>query len=552
MTPLLSVIVPNFNYARFLRACLDSALALEYEPKEIIVVDDGSTDDTRKTLARFPRVRSIHQENQGLSAARNTGLKWATGEIIAYTDSDCFADPDWLTHLVYQLQRTDAAAVGGPNLTPDDGRLAACIAACPGQPTHVLESDQQAEHIPGCNMAFHRDALEQIHGFDPQFRKAGDDVDVCWRLQQAGEWITFAPGAFVWHHRRQGPSAYLKQQAGYGEAEALLHFKHPDRFNRKGESKWRGVLYGMSLQGVRVGRPLIYCGTFGSGLFQCLYQPPSAHWAMLPTTFEWHLAAGATAIAGFAWPVLWVVALAMILLSVMVSGLQAYQASVAKQHDGLMSRLVVFAFSYLQPLVRSFRRYRTRLFYFHPAASAPWLTKTTSLQFPISGRQTTAYWSETGRDRLEMLDRAVSFLSQHHWGRIVDSGWTDWDLRVYCHPLTYLQVRTTQENHGGNKRLIRVHQQMRIRDFTLVATGMIVLAVFLLSRTHPMMAGVTFGVGLLVAIVLWLRCTRLAGKAAALFNHVADELGMIRCVPSQSVATNTLEVNDEACLETSC
>ena len=130
--------------------------------------------------------------------------------------------------------------MGGPNLTPDDGWLAACIAASPGQPAHVLEGDQVAEHVPGCNMAYRREALEGIGGFDTTYRKAGDDVDVCWRLQIANQWITFAPGAFVWHHRRQTVRTYLRQQAGYGEAEALLWFAYPDRFNRRGESKWRG------------------------------------------------------------------------------------------------------------------------------------------------------------------------------------------------------------------------------------------------------------------------------------------------------------------------
>src|SRR5207247_7695230 len=116
----------------------------------------------------------------------------------------------------------DAVAVGGPNLTPEDGWLAGCVAASPGQPMHVLESDQVAEHIPGCNMAFRREALEAINGFDPVYRKAGDDVDVCWRLQQAGYWITFAPGASVWHHRRRNPRSYLKQQAGYRPDRAPL------------------------------------------------------------------------------------------------------------------------------------------------------------------------------------------------------------------------------------------------------------------------------------------------------------------------------------------
>src|SRR5947209_20275937 len=187
---------------------------------------------------------------------------------------------------------------------------------------HVMESDQVAEHIPGCNMAFRREALEAINGFDPQYRKAGDDVDVCWRLVQAGYWITFAPGALVWHHRRQTPRAYLRQQAGYGEAEALLRFKHPDKFNSRGNGKWRGVLYGPSLQGLRLDGAIIYRGTFGTGLFQCVYQPGPAHWAMLPCTLEWHLLAGLVGLAALFWPLAWFAVAGLLSLSLTVAALQ--------------------------------------------------------------------------------------------------------------------------------------------------------------------------------------------------------------------------------------
>ncbi|HXG08646.1 MAG TPA: glycosyltransferase [Gemmataceae bacterium] len=319
--PRVSVVVCSYNGGRTLAQCLQSLLTLDYPDYEVIVVDDGSTDDTPAILERFPTVRTIRQSNRGLGAARNAGLRAATGAVIAYTDSDCFADADWLTHLIAQLAHSGAAAVGGPNLSPEDGWLAACVAAAPGQPTHVLESDQVAEHVPGCNMAFRREALEAINGFDPQYRKAGDDVDVCWRLQQAGYWITFAPGAFVWHHRRQSPRAYLRQQAGYGEAEALLQFKHPDKFNGRGDGKWRGVLYGASLRGLHLGRPIIYRGTFGTGLFQCLYQPGPAHWAMLPSTLEWHLAAALAGLAGLFWPPAWLAVAVMLGLSLAVAAL---------------------------------------------------------------------------------------------------------------------------------------------------------------------------------------------------------------------------------------
>src|SRR5439155_27139346 len=141
-----------------------------------------------------------------------------------------------------------------------------------------------------------------------------------------GYWITFAPGAFVWHHRRQNPRAYLRQQAGYGEAEALLRFKHPAKFNGRGDGKWRGVLYGSSLRGLRLSDAIIYRGTFGTGLFQCIYQPAPAHWAMLPSTLEWHAVVALVAFAAFFWPPALLLAGAMLGLSLGVAAVQAAQA----------------------------------------------------------------------------------------------------------------------------------------------------------------------------------------------------------------------------------
>ncbi|HZD40562.1 MAG TPA: glycosyltransferase, partial [Terriglobales bacterium] len=272
--PKVSVIVCAYNAERTMTRCLDSLEKLNYPNYEVIVVNDGSTDSTREICERYGYIRLINQDNEGLSAARNVGLKAATGEIVAYTDSDCMADPDWLTYLVERFQSSSFGAVGGPNLPPPDNSLvASCVAVSPGAPAHVLLDDEVAEHIPGCNMAFRREALEAIHGFDPIFRAAGDDVDLCWRLQNKGYKIGFSPAAVVWHFRRNTVRDYIKQQKGYGKAEALLYFKHPYRFNVLGQSRWFGRIYGdistflLSLQ------PRIYSGVFGRGLFQTLYQP---------------------------------------------------------------------------------------------------------------------------------------------------------------------------------------------------------------------------------------------------------------------------------------
>ena len=108
--------------------------------------------------------------------ARNAGLRAGTGEIVAFIDDDAFADQHWLHFLALAFRRSSHVAFGGPNVAPDDGFMAAAVARAPGGPCHVMLSDDVAEHIPGCNMAFRRDKLIEIGGFDPQFRVAGDDV----------------------------------------------------------------------------------------------------------------------------------------------------------------------------------------------------------------------------------------------------------------------------------------------------------------------------------------------------------------------------------------
>jgi GT2 family glycosyltransferase len=527
--PRVSVVVCSYNGGRTLDQCVRSLLALDYPDYEVIVVDDGSTDDTRAILERYPAVRAIHQPNRGLSTARNAGLRAATGSIIAYTDSDCFADPDWLSHLVYQFERTNAAAVGGPNLSPEDGRVAACVAAAPGQPTHVLESDQVAEHIPGCNMAFRREALEAINGFDPQYRKAGDDVDLCWRLQQAGHWIAFAPGAFVWHHRRHTPRAYLRQQSGYGEAEALLRFKHPDKFNQRGSGRWRGVLYGASSKGLQLDGAIIYRGTFGTAWFQCLYQPSPAHWAMAPATLEWQVATLAVAVAAVFWPILWIGVGAMLGLSLTVAGLQAAQAELAPAHRGWRSRLLVMGLCYLGPLVRSWSRYRTRFFSYSPPTAPGHVVPDATHRLPLSGRKSVAYWSEQGYERTELLGVVIAYLNEHGWGRTLDSGWKDWDLEVHCHPWTVVRVCTAQEEHGGGKRLLRIRYRLRPSGYS---KALAVFAAVAAGTACLLEAWVAVGLsGFILAAVAgsWWRGTRRAGQVVGLFDAEARKWGLVRC-----------------------
>ena len=239
--PRVSVVICAYNAEDTLADCLDGATTIDYPDYEVLVVDDGSTDRTAAIASRYD-VRVISTPNRGLSHARNTGLEAAGGSIVAYVDADARPDRDWLTHLAIAFEETGHAGVGGPNVAPGgDGWIADCVENAPGGPVHVLLSDDEAEHIPGCNMAFRRKALEAIGGFDPRFRVAGDDVDVCWRIQAAGMTLGYSPVALVWHHPRSTIRAYWRQQVGYGRAEALLEEKWPDKYNTAGHVTWGGA-----------------------------------------------------------------------------------------------------------------------------------------------------------------------------------------------------------------------------------------------------------------------------------------------------------------------
>jgi GT2 family glycosyltransferase len=238
--PRVSVVVCAYQAQDTIEECLWSLTELEYPNYEVLVVDDGSTDATAQIAHRFP-VRLLSRERLGLAGARNVGLEHAQGEFVAYIDADAKADPDWLTYLALALEVPGTAGAGGPNpVPPDDPPVAQCVARAPGGPIHVLLDDERAEHVPGCNMAFWRERLLEIGGFDPIYMAAGDDVDVCWKLLDRGYNIRFHPSALVWHRRRASVRAFWRQQLGYGKAEALVERNHPDKFNSLGQATWRG------------------------------------------------------------------------------------------------------------------------------------------------------------------------------------------------------------------------------------------------------------------------------------------------------------------------
>ena len=269
--PFFSVIVCTRNGISRIGKCLNAIRGVSGGGFETIVVDDGSSDGTADFVEKnFPWAQLVRLEPCGLSHARNAGGAVAQGEVLAFTDDDCEPDCEWISRLRPVFQNGQFAAAGGPNLPPHPQNWQeAVVCASPGAPSHVMLDDVEAEHLPGCNLAVTRDAFQRIGGFDPQFHTAGDDVDFCWRLRDAGLRLGFAPGAFVWHRRRPSILAFLRQQLGYGRAEHLLLAKHPTRFSDHGDAKWSGFVYGGGPVRVMAGS-IIYHGSMGRAGYQSI------------------------------------------------------------------------------------------------------------------------------------------------------------------------------------------------------------------------------------------------------------------------------------------
>ncbi len=529
--PFASVIVCSYNGARTLAACLESLGKLNYPEYEVILVDDGSTDDTAYVASQFPNVRYIHQENHGLSHARNTGAAGAKGEVLVYTDSDCMADVDWLAYLIGTLVSGDYAGVGGPNIPPlAQNWIQACVAAAPGGPSHVLLTDTIAEHIPGCNMAFYRWAFDLVGGFDPEYRKAGDDVDFCWRVQQAGGVIAFSPAAIVWHHRRFTLRAFFNQQHGYGEAESLLRFKHLIFFGPTGTAKWRGQIYGEPRFSWFLNRPIIYHGIFGEGFFQSMYRTPQSDVAAYLSSIEWFALTAFLFGLGIFLPGLRIVPYVMLGGTFCVALSYMVRAHIEPKFDTVHARLLVMVLAFVQPLIRGWSRYFTWLHFKRTPRNVIRAHEHLPARAKFAWSMRRAFWSEEGRDRHHLLGEIFRLLNEEDWRYSPDTGWNDWDIQIYGNFWWSVVLQTVTEDHSGVKRLTRVRLRSRLVPTTVIF-NMIALSLLIYRQLNISHVDLWFIIPYsLFLVFLATRARALKSRVAELVDLAASRAGLQRVV----------------------
>lgn len=232
--PHVSIIVPVLNRAASIELCLEALTRLDYPSYDIIVVDNGSTDNTTDVVKRYA-VTLLHEPVRSPYVARNTGLRHARGPLVLFIDSDCVASGHLLTHLVSTLVEQGSAGVGGPLQTHDPATLVEAF----GHHAGILQYTFPRGPLPwnrnkflsgaifASNAMFRKDVLEELNNFDADFTSGGD-YDLCWRLQRAGHTIYFDPDAVVYHIHRGNTRNLVRQFYKFGLEQPRLLKKQPE------------------------------------------------------------------------------------------------------------------------------------------------------------------------------------------------------------------------------------------------------------------------------------------------------------------------------------
>ncbi len=233
--PRVSLVIPIYNGEKDLPSLINCLLAQTYPKQQLeyLLVDNNSSDRTlsilQKTVEKFPFLFRLERENQIQSsyAARNKGIRAATGEIIAFTDADCRPQPNWLEMLVAPFINPDVAiAVGEIVSLPGKNLLEQFAARQQTLSQKYTLAHKFCPYGQTANLAIRRQALQKVGLFRP-YLDSGGDADICWRIQQEkiGR-LQFVPEAIVQHHHRRTLPQLASQWRRYGRSHRYLHELH--------------------------------------------------------------------------------------------------------------------------------------------------------------------------------------------------------------------------------------------------------------------------------------------------------------------------------------
>jgi glycosyltransferase involved in cell wall biosynthesis len=226
-----SIIIPTFNGASRIGSCLDSVVKQTAgRGVEILVVDDGSTDNTASVVTNFPSVRLITQANAGPASARNHGALQARGAILLFTDDDCVPMPDWLQAMLAPFEDPEVVGAKGVYRTHQKSLAARFVQIEYEDKYRLMASLPNIDFIDTYSAGFRRDRFLEMAGYDTSFPVAcAEDIELSYRMSARGWKMKFVQGAIVYHTHPDTFSSYLKKKYKFAFWRVLAVRKNPGK-----------------------------------------------------------------------------------------------------------------------------------------------------------------------------------------------------------------------------------------------------------------------------------------------------------------------------------
>lgn len=227
----VSIIIPTFNGASRIKNCLDALVKqTNGHNVEILVVNDGSTDNTTEVVDRYPSVRLISQENAGPAAARNRGAKEAKGTIILFTDDDCVPMPDWLCSMTAPFHDPEVVGVKGVYRSNQTSLIARFVQLEYEDRYRLMADLPSIDFIDTYSAGYRLDQFAEMKGYDTSFPVAcAEDAELSYRMSARGWTMKFVPSAIVYHTHPHTLWRYVKKKYKFAFWRILALKKTPKK-----------------------------------------------------------------------------------------------------------------------------------------------------------------------------------------------------------------------------------------------------------------------------------------------------------------------------------
>jgi len=226
--PAISIVVTCYNKRETIADCVESVLEQNFRDYELIIVDDGSTDGSDliiNQLCKDPRVKIIRMSHRGISAAKNHGMKNATGEITLFLDGDCILNQNSLVELLSSINNAGADCVGGEVRAINDRSIIA-------KTIELMQNEVERKWPFGANVAYRREVLEKVGRFDERMER-GEDAELFLRVRKLSFKCTINSGVSAKTLNPDSPLKLFEQRFRWGMGFAQLTERHRETLTKR-------------------------------------------------------------------------------------------------------------------------------------------------------------------------------------------------------------------------------------------------------------------------------------------------------------------------------